>query len=384
MQRFFGISGNPGGSRVRKPQKTSVFWGSLFIFLGIIAFLFVVAGGCRRASSRAPLQTGGDIAVVFVPKLTGNLFFESANNGAQAYASKIGFTVRYEGSPEAVIEDQIAVINNAIEEKADAICVSALDAFALDGVLKEAMAAGIAVVTWDSDVSGDARRLMVSQGTPEQLGKMLVEMGAKSLNSRGRDPGSSITYLWHYSQVAVADQNSWQAAGEKYIRVTYPSWINLAPENYYSGQDPEKALAVGETILKTYPGIDLIICNDSTSLPGQAQAARNLGLTAKDLTITGFASPNAMREYCKAGILERWGLWDCQIQGALGCYFAWYLATGRDLRVGDRVNVPDIGIIEVMPNTVLDPHAYTAADSGVLLLPDRLEFTIDNVDNYDF
>jgi AI-2 transport system substrate-binding protein len=330
------------------------------------------------------LQTGGDIAVVFVPKLTGNLFFESANNGAQAYASKIGFTVRYEGSPEAVIEDQIAVINNAIEEKADAICVSALDAFALDGVLKEAMAAGIAVVTWDSDVSGDARRLMVSQGTPEQLGKMLVEMGAKSLNSRGRDPGSSITYLWHYSQVAVADQNSWQAAGEKYIRVTYPSWINLAPENYYSGQDPEKALAVGETILKTYPGIDLIICNDSTSLPGQAQAARNLGLTAKDLTITGFASPNAMREYCKAGILERWGLWDCQIQGALGCYFAWYLATGRDLRVGDRVNVPDIGIIEVMPNTVLDPHAYTAADSGVLLLPDRLEFTIDNVDNYDF
>jgi AI-2 transport system substrate-binding protein len=354
-----------------------------FLFLGILACLSLFAGGCRRDSPGTP-RAGKDITVVFVPKLTGNLFFESANKGAQAYASKIGFTVRYEGSPEALIENQIAVINKAIEEKADALCVSALDASALDGVLKQAMAAGIAVVTWDSDVSGDARRLMVSQGTPEQLGKMLVEMGAKSLNGRGRDPGSRITYLWHYSQEAVADQNSWQAAGEQYIRATYPNWVNLAPKNYYSEQIPEKAVAVGETILKTYPGIDLIICNDSTSLPGQAQAAQNLGLGAQDVTITGFASPNAMRDYCKAGILERWGLWDCQIQGALGCYLAWYLASGRKLRVGDRVNVPDIGIIEVMPNTVLDPRSYTAADSGVVLLPGRLEFTMNNVDNYDF
>jgi AI-2 transport system substrate-binding protein len=343
-----------------------------------------VAGGCDKGSSGTPPRAGKDVTVVFVPKITGNLFFESANNGAQAYAAQIGFKVRYEGSPDALIENQIAIINKAIEDKADALCVSALDASALDGVLKKAMAAGIAVVTWDSDVSGDARRLMVSQGTPEQLGKMLVEMGAKSLNSRGKDPGSPITYLWHYSQAVVTDQNSWKEAGEKYIQATYPDWVNLAPENYYSDQDPEKAIAVGETILKTYPAIDLIICNDSTSLPGQAQAARNLGLTEKDVTITGFASPNAMRDFCKADILERWGLWDCQIQGALGCYLAWYLASGRDLRVGDRVDVPDMGIVEVMPNTVLDPRAYTAAHSGVVLLPSRLEFTLNNVDNYDF
>jgi AI-2 transport system substrate-binding protein len=82
--------------------------------------------------------------------------------------------------------------------------------------------------------------------------------------------------------------------------------------------------------------------------------------------------------------VERWGLWDCQVQGALGCYLAWYLASGKQLQVGDRVDVPDIGIVEVMPNTVLDPKAYTAANSGVVLLPNRTEFTISNVDNFDF
>jgi AI-2 transport system substrate-binding protein len=98
-----------------------------------------------------------------------------------------------------------------------------LDATALDGVMKKAMAAGIKVTTWDSDVSGNARQIMVSQGTPGQLGRMLVEMGAKSLNSRGRNPSGSIKYLWHYSQSTVADQNSWQASGERYIRDTYPA-----------------------------------------------------------------------------------------------------------------------------------------------------------------
>jgi AI-2 transport system substrate-binding protein len=52
--------------------------------------------------------------------------------------------------------------------------------------------------------------------------------------------------------------------------------------------------------------------------------------------------------------------------------------------VGDKVNVPGIGEVEVLPNTVLDPAAYTAPDSGVALLPERVEFTAANMDNYNF
>jgi len=141
---------------------------------------------------------------------------------------------------------------------------------------------------------------------------------------------------------------------------------------------------VGEEILRQYPNIDLIICNDSTSLPGQAEAAKRQGYTAETITITGFASPNGMRSYCKEGIVERWGLWDCQIQGALGCGIAYYLALGNYLQVGDRIDVPEIGIVEVMPNTVLDPEAYRSANSGAVLLPARVEFTAANVDRYDF
>lgn len=358
----------------------------IIVMILSVLMMTVVLGGCGTNSNGSGSTTESDnISVVFIPKLTGNAFFEAANDGAQEYAAAHGFAVEYSGSPEAVVSNQISVIEDAIERQVDAICISSLDATALDGVLKEAITAGIKVVTWDSDVSGDARKVMVSQGTPSQLGQMLVEMAAKSLTARGLDPANdTIEYAWHYSQASVADQNSWWTAGEKYISETYPGWVNVEPNNYYSEQNAEKSVTVGETIFTEHPDIDLIICNDSTAFPGQAQAAKNLGLSAKDVTITGFASPNAMREYCKSGIVERWGLWDCQIQGALGCYIAYYLASGNDISVGDRINVPEIGIVEVMPNTVLDANAYTADDSGVVLLPDRLEFTINNVDDYNF
>lgn len=355
----------------------NLFAGLLFLCLAT-----VLSVGCDKTDSGKAKKS---VTVVFVPKVTGNAFFESANIGVQAYSGKHGFAVEYSGSSQAAVANQLEIVKDAVARKADAICISSLDATALDDALKQAMQAGVTVVTWDSDVSGDARSLMVSQGTPEQLGKMLVEMGAKSLAARGVNPGrDEVSYAWHYSQATVTDQNSWQVAGEAYIRAYYPKWKNVAPQNYYSDQDPEKAVHVGKEILQANPEIDLIICNDSTSLPGQAQAAQDLGLTAKDVTITGFASPNPMRGYCKAGIVERWGLWDCQVQGSLGCYLAYYLASGKRLQVGDRVDVPDIGTVEVMPNTVLEPKAFTAKNSGVILLPQRLEFTASNVDQYDF
>jgi ABC-type sugar transport system, periplasmic component len=249
------------------------------------------------------IATAGEITVVFIPKVTGNAFFESANEGAQRFAERIGFSVEYTGSPEASVDRQRAIISNSIKRQVSAICISSLDATALDDDLKAAMAAGVKVTTWDSDVSGDARTLMVSQGTPDVLGKMLVDMAVKSLTSRGINPDKDkVRYVWHYSRANVADQNSWRDAGETYIKGAYPNWTNVKPENYYSDQDPKKALQVGEEILADHPDID----------------------------------------------------------------------------------VPGIGTVTVYPNSILDPDAYTAEDSGVVLLPERVEFTLANMDKYDF
>lgn len=347
------------------------------------------ADDTKADAGETPAEGGADVSgltVTFIPKLTGNAFFESANNGAQEYSKDWGFTVDYQGSPNAAVADQVQVINNAVTSGTDAICVSSVDATGLDSALKEASDAGVTVVTWDSDVSDSVRSLMVSQGTPDQLGKMLVDMGASSLTNRGKDPkADTIKYCWHYSQATVADQNSWQVAGEAYIKENFPNWENVAPDNYYSEQDAEKAVSIGSSILEANPDIDLIICNDSTALPGQCKAAQNKGLTQDDITITGFASPMSIKDYCEAGVIEQWGLWDCQVQGALGCYLAAYLAAGNEVKVGDKINVPGIGEVEVMPNDCLVEGAPTAdKNNGVVLLPERTVFNKDNMNDYNF
>lgn len=342
----------------------------------------------EEAATEAP-AAGADVSgltVAFIPKLTGNAFFESANNGAQEYSKEWGFTVDYQGSANAAVADQVNVINNAVASGVDAICVSSVDATGLDSALTEAKDAGVTVVTWDSDVSDTARTLMVSQGTPDLLGKMLVDMGADSLTNRGKDvKADTIKYCWHYSQATVADQNSWQVAGEAYIKENFPNWENVAPDNYYSEQDAEKAVSIGASILEAHSDIDLIICNDSTALPGQCKAAQNKGLTKNDVTITGFASPMSIKDYCEADVIEQWGLWDCGVQGAMGCYLTAYLAAGNTVKVGDKINIPEIGEVEVMPNDCLVEGAETAPENnGVVLMPERLIFNKDNVADYDF
>lgn len=349
----------------------------LLLTITMVFSLFGCGGG-------APVDEGtstSDITVAFIPKLTGNSFFESANLGAQDIAAKVGFKAIYTGSPEAAVANQVQVINSAVQQGVSALAISALTPDGLNNALQAAKDAGIKIVTWDSDVQNDMRSLMVSQGTPKQLGEMLVEMVAMQMTDEQK---LNATYAWHYSSPTVTDQNSWQVYGEKYIKETYPGWVNVFPDNFYSNQDAEKAVSTGESILKTYPDIDAIICNDSTALPGQAQAAENLGLTGKDVIITGFATPNGMRNFVKNGTVNAFGLWDCKVQGAIGAYLGYWLAAGNTFVVGDMIDIPDIGKVEVMPNTVLDENAYTADDSGVVIMPERTIFTIENIDNFDF
>ena len=94
------------------------------------------------------VETAGSIegmTVAFIPKLTGNSFFEAANDGAQKYAEQWGIEVKYMGSATASVTDQLEVIQQAIDAGVDAIAISSVDAKALDEKLKEAQDMGIVV-----------------------------------------------------------------------------------------------------------------------------------------------------------------------------------------------------------------------------------------------
>lgn len=322
--------------------------------------------------------------IAFVPKIIGNTFFEVAGANAVAMGEQLGVEVKYDGPAEASVAGQVKFINTFVNMGYDAIVVSALDPKGLNQALKRAMDRGVVVVTWDSDVDPDYRTFYVNQGTPDLLGRQLVDM---VVNQLGTWHGK-LKVAFHYSSPTVTDQNSWVNFAQKIITEEYPDWEIVTTQ--YSDMDFPKAVSVGEQILKTYPDVDAIICPDSTAFPGQAKAVENLDMVGK-VAVVGFTTPSTIKQYIERGTVLQGGLWDCGVQGAAGVYVAYQLLKGEKIEVGGSFEIPGIpGKFNVVPNKLQGGEMYErpkydeVKDNGIVLLPERLIFTRYNVDKYDF
>lgn len=335
----------------------------------------------QEAPAQEPEQPASPVAgmrVAYISKLPDEPLYAAAKAGAQAYAAQWGMELQ---CADGV--GQLAAVQMAIDNAVDAICITADAIPALEDKLREAEASGITVATWDTDISPELRTVTVSEGTADVLGPMLVEMGVTSLKERGRDTGEEVLYAWHSSRSEDGAESARYAAARDYIRDNYPNWTEYDGP-YYSGGD-ERSSAVGGRLLEECPGIDLVLCGDPEALVGQCLAAQERGVTAADVTITGFCPPSAMLPYLNAGICTRWGLWDCGMQSAMCCYLAAWIAAGNEIRVGDVVNVPRIGSVEILANSAVSPEAETLPrNNGVVMLPERLVFTAENAMEYDF
>jgi AI-2 transport system substrate-binding protein len=322
--------------------------------------------------------------IAFLPKIIGNTFFEVAGANAIKMGEQLGVDVMYDGPTEASVAEQVKFINTFVNQGYDAIVVSALDPKGLNQALKRAMDRGVKIVTWDSDVDPNYRTFYVNQGTPDILGRLLVQMVTNQLGTwHGK-----LKVAFHYSSPTVTDQNSWVEYAKKIIAEEYPDWEIVTIQ--YSDMDFPKAVSVGEQLLKTYPDVNAIICPDSTAFPGQAKAVENLNMIGK-VIVVGFTTPSTIKQYIERNTVLQGGLWDCGVQGAAGVYVAYQLLKGEKIEVGTSFEIPGIiGEFNVVPNKLQggemyeNPEVADRTDNGIVLLPERLVFTRYNIDKYNF
>jgi len=344
---------------------------------------FVAAGAVLALAALTACSSGGGngngdgdgdgARVAFIPKLTGVGFFESGGAGAEAAGPKFGLDVTYVGSPEASVAKQVELINTELQQGAEAIIVSSVSPDGLCQVLQKAMDEGVHVLTWDSDVNPECRSYYVSQGTADQLGALLVEMGAEDF-----DKSEAVQVAFHYSSPTVTDQNQW-AEVAKSIIASDTSWEVV--DTVFSENQTELAVQQAEALINANPDLKIIFCPDANALPGTAQALENLG--RDDITVVGFSTPNVMRPFVENGTIKRFALWDVTKQGELSVAVAAQLLEGKKLNVGDSFEVDGIGTVEVSPNSV-QGYEYEAEGNGIVLMPERVVFTEENIGDFDF
>lgn len=319
----------------------------------------------------------------FIPKMIGENFFEVAGKGALEMGEQLGVEVIYDGPSEASVSEQVRYINTAINMGADAILISSNSPTGLNQALKRARDKGVLVLTWDSDVTPSYRDYYINQGTPDILGRLLVQMVE---NQIGTIPtGETLKVAFHYSSPTVTDQNAWTNVAKEIIKNEKPNWEIVTTQ--YSDMNFPKAVSTAEQILNTYPDIDAIICPDSTAFPGTAKAVENLNKSG-EIAVVGFTTPSVIKPYIERGTVLQGGLWDAGLQGAASVYVAYQMLENNvTYEVGDSFTIPGVlGEFDVLANSEqgYDKEFDDLDKNGLIVLPERLVFTRYNVDKYNF
>jgi ribose transport system substrate-binding protein len=161
--------------------------------------LVLMLVGCE--DSDTPSAVAPTLELAFIPKTGDNIVFKIGNDGAQfgarSLASSTGTKIDVEYLPPAELDPaaERALIRDAIAAKKDGLLVSCIDDSITDPI-DEAIAAGIPVITYDSDCP-DSGRLgfysMQSEDTGIKAADLLASAlgnGEKSIAILSGRPGS--------------------------------------------------------------------------------------------------------------------------------------------------------------------------------------------------
>ena len=133
------------------------------------------------------VATARGMRFALVPKAMNNPFFDQARDGCYKAASELlDIECYYIGPAEHTEMEQIQIVQDLITQGVDGIAVSPSNAPAMGKALRRAKAAGIAVITWDSDLlESDRANRTTYVGTKNyDIGVHLAQL-AKKMKPRG-------------------------------------------------------------------------------------------------------------------------------------------------------------------------------------------------------
>ena len=321
------------------------------------------AGGAAQKPNVDPSK----LNIAFLPKDVVNPYFGTAAKGAEEAAAELGGQYQQVGPQSANAAEQVTYIQTLTQQKVGAIVVSANDANALAPALKDAMAQGIKVISYDSDVAPDARIAFANSANSEQIGRIQVQIMGKLLNCSGE-----IAILSAAS--TATNQNTWI----DYMKdeLAKPGYENMKlVEVAYGDDDQQKSYDKTVELLTAYPDLKGIISPTTVGITAAAQALEAEGRgggSDNPVELTGLNVPSLARDSVKSGTVKEFALWNPVDLGYLAYYMAAYAISGELTGAqGETFTAGRLG-------------SYTVGEGGQVILGPPYIFDANNIDDFNF
>lgn len=332
---------------------------------GAIAIVLTLGACSSSAPTGSGPSAGGDVKIFMAPKFTGLAYFEVARKGGEAAAKAGHFTFQYIGSDQAETTAQIQTLTNAVPQKPSALVVSAIDGAAVAPVLKQAMAKGIKVVTYDADANTDARDLFINQLSYKLAAQTMLD--AALLDS----PEGGLVAFVSASPTAV--NHTAHVKFMKQLIDTDPKYkvFHYLDTVQYAGDDAQKSQTIALNLIQANPDLKVIISSSAVTAPAAEQAIVNAGKSGQ-VFATGFALPSSVKDFITKGQANAFAMWDPAALGYIATTAAYDLATGKiTAKEGQKIDAGKYG-------------TYTVGKEGEVDYNKPLIFTKDNIGDYNF
>lgn len=348
------------------------------IALTLVAAILACTFGCEKRQSGGDSVTtnpaaGAKIRIVYVPKNTGNPYFNGLIAGFQKGCDeqKTDFVFIGPANPDAT--SQIPFIKDQVQQGASVICISPNSVDALNAVFDDARARGTKIICVNSDITGNEshRDAAVFPTDFDKLGAQQIELLGSQINYEGK-------FAILSSTTDAPDQNFWIKGMKEALKDPKYARMELI-DTVYGDDKPEKSRKEAEGLLTKYPDLRAILAPTSVGVEQAAKTIESAGVypggaNAKGpgIVVTGLGTPDQMRSYIDKGVIKSVALWSPPDEGYLSSYLAVGIAQGKiKLEAGQTFTVPTLG-------------DHTLGKDNIIITGPPVVFMKDNIGNYHF
>ena len=276
---------------------------------------------------------GDPVRVTLVLKTEASVaeFWEMLLSGVNAAAEEYGVELTtVTSSTETAIDEQIALIESVIADRPDVMILSAADYDRCAEVTERAIAAGIKVVSLDTDVNAEGRDCFVASNN-YQIG---VDMGTQL--AQYLPAGGKIAVIQH---MLTTTSGTGRTQGALDALSHFPNIEVLGV--YCCENNMEKAQRITSQLLTEHPDIAGFVCTNEVCNVGAANTLVDMELGGK-VYLVGCDNSQRQIQFLEQNVIQAIVVQRPFNMGYLAVQQAVLLASGE--HVAERVEVPCVTI----------------------------------------